>query len=134
MLYDSVISPHLYIVTRGQRSRVCEKLFCRVSSRWWSRGVHRDPNAITAQRVVRFFFLSNTCQKMQGSKGNGQKPAVIAKGAPQLLQRSWYSGTSIEPFLLYVNIQSSQFLSAVFHNGPAHSLRVLSFAAYYIRK
>ena len=29
-------------------------------------GVHRDPNAIAAQRVARFF--SNTCQKMQGVK------------------------------------------------------------------
>ena len=30
------------------------------------RGVHRDPNAIAAQRVARFF--SNTCQKMRGVK------------------------------------------------------------------
>ena len=29
-------------------------------------GVHRDPNAIAAQRAVRFF--SNTCQKMRGGK------------------------------------------------------------------
>ena len=28
------------------------------------RGVHRDPNAITAHHVARFF--SNTCQKMRG--------------------------------------------------------------------
>ena len=30
------------------------------------RGVHRDPNAIAAQRPVPFF--SNTCQKMRGGK------------------------------------------------------------------
>ena len=29
-------------------------------------GVHRDPNAITAQRAAR--FVSNTCQKMRGDK------------------------------------------------------------------
>ena len=29
-------------------------------------GVHRDPNAIAAQRVAQFF--SNTCQKMRGGK------------------------------------------------------------------
>ena len=29
-------------------------------------GVHMDPNAIAAQRAVRFF--SNTCQKMRGGK------------------------------------------------------------------
>ena len=30
------------------------------------RGVHRDPNAIAAQRTARFF--SNTCRKMRGGK------------------------------------------------------------------
>ena len=30
------------------------------------RGVHRDPNAIAAQRAARFF--SNTCQGMWGGK------------------------------------------------------------------
>ena len=30
------------------------------------RGVHKDSNAIVAQRAARFF--SNTCQKMQGGK------------------------------------------------------------------
>ena len=30
------------------------------------RGVHRNPNAIAAQRAARFF--SNTCQKMRGGK------------------------------------------------------------------
>ena len=30
------------------------------------RGVHRDPNAIAAQRTARLF--SNTCQKMRGGK------------------------------------------------------------------
>ena len=43
-----------------------ENYFYRVSSHWWSTGVHRDPNAIAAQRAVRFF--SNTCQKMRGGK------------------------------------------------------------------
>ena len=32
-----------------------ENYFCRVSSRWWSTGVHRDLNAIAVQRTARFF-------------------------------------------------------------------------------
>ena len=43
-----------------------ENYFCRVSSRGWSRGVHRDPKAIAAQRAAQCF--SNTCQKMWGDK------------------------------------------------------------------
>ena len=43
-----------------------EKYFCRVSSRCWSTGVIRDPNAIAAQRAAR--FCSNTCQKMRGGR------------------------------------------------------------------
>ena len=43
-----------------------ENYFCRVSSHWWSTGVHRDPNAIAAQRATQFFW--NTCQKMRGGK------------------------------------------------------------------
>ena len=37
---------------------------CRPVGGQW--GVHRDPNAIAAQRAAR--FLSNTCQKMRGGK------------------------------------------------------------------
>ena len=50
-----------------QRSKVtCRWKIIFVSFRWWSTGVHRDPNAIAAQRAARFF--SNTCQKMRGGK------------------------------------------------------------------
>ena len=37
-----------------------------VSSRWWSTGVHRNHNAIAAQRAAR--LSSNTCQQMRGVK------------------------------------------------------------------
>ena len=43
-----------------------ENYFCRVSSRWWSMGVHKGPNAIAAQRAARFF--SNTCQRIPAGK------------------------------------------------------------------
>ena len=67
MICDSIISPHLCIATKGQRSRVCGKLFLSsVVPLVVNRGVHRDPNAIAAQRAVRFF--PNTCQKMWGGK------------------------------------------------------------------
>ena len=50
---------------QGQRSRIFG-LFFRVPSRWWSRELHRDHNAIAAKHTARFF--PNTCQKMRGGK------------------------------------------------------------------
>ena len=67
MIRDSIISPHLCIATKGQRSRVCGKLFLSsVVPLVVNGGVHRDPNTIAAQRAARFF--SNTRQKMPGGK------------------------------------------------------------------
>ena len=52
-----------------QRSKVTCKwkiIFVECRPVGGQRGVHRDPNAIAAQRAARFF--SNTCQKMRGGK------------------------------------------------------------------
>ena len=48
MICDSIINPHLCVLTKGQRSLVCGKLFL---SRQYppvsgQQGIHRDPNAI----------------------------------------------------------------------------------------
>ena len=52
LICDSTISPHLYIATKGQRSRVCEKLFLSKVIPLVVKGVHRDPNAIAGQQFT----------------------------------------------------------------------------------
>ena len=59
MICDSIISPHLCIATKGQRSRVCGKLFCRVSFRWWSTGVSIGTLTQLPRNARRNFFQTH---------------------------------------------------------------------------
>ena len=64
-----VQSVHIYVQPPKVKGHVyVENNFCRVSSRWWSRGFHMIVTLTQLPRNARRDFVSNTFQKMQGSQ------------------------------------------------------------------